>query len=86
MLLEILKKYFFKYNKSFDNCKSIFLGCPSYDKKSKIINNFIDNILPQIKNPIILIIADGDYTFPNQIDKRGPKYSDNFNNKVQKFI
>jgi hypothetical protein len=76
------EKIFFKHNKSFDNCKSIFLTCESSGIRAKSIDNFIDNILPQIKNPVILIIAGVDYTFPNQIDKRGPK---NSHNLITKF-
>ena len=70
------------YNKSLDECKSVYLNSDSSNSLQENVINFIDNILPKIKNTIVFIIGGVDATFPNQIDKR---FNQNPPHIVQKF-
>jgi hypothetical protein len=66
------------YNKSLDLAQTIFINTRL---KEKLIIYFIDNILPQLSQPVNLIISGEDYTFPNNIDKR----MDGINHRLQEF-
>ena len=55
------------YNKDLSLAKTIFISTRGY---SKYIIYFIDNILPQLKSPVNVIIGGEDYTFPNNTDVR----------------
>ena len=63
----LLNKKCIIYNKPLNEAKTIFINTRF---KSTLINMFIDEILTELINPIILIIAGEDYTFPNNSDMR----------------
>ena len=67
------------YNKSLNIAQTIFINTRL---KEKLIIYFIDNILPQLSNPVNLIISGEDYTFPNNIDKRMDRIK---HNRLQEF-
>ena len=55
------------YNKPLDLAKTIFINMRL---ESQLVIYFIDNILEILKQPVNIIIAGEDYTFPNNIDVR----------------
>ena len=63
----ILNKKCIIYNKPLNDVKTIFINT---SLRNILINMFIDIILPYLTTPITLIISGGDYTFPNNNDKR----------------
>ena len=63
----LLNKNCVIFNKPLDIANTIFINTRLHNI---LINKFIDEILPILTKPIILIISGEDYTFPNNTDKR----------------
>jgi hypothetical protein len=55
------------YNKPLDETNTVFINTRL---RTKLIHNFIDNILPKLTKSVNVVIAGEDFTFPRCIDKR----------------
>ena len=63
----LLNDKYFILQKPFNEIKTVFIHTRL---RHRLIIYFIDKILPKLVNPVNVIIAGEDYTFPNNIDKR----------------
>ena len=63
----LLNDKYFILQKPFNEIKTVFIHTRL---RHRLIIYFIDKILPKLVNPVNVIIAGEDYTFPNNTDKR----------------